>query len=787
MSATTFISSMGKADCQTFATNVISDTITSVNSEQDLLNAIETGSDCASEGQEAVTDTQAALKIAEDNLANAGGDLASALNAKVTACSAAVNFGVPIHILDSGSCYDYTSHPSIVTARSVCASAKEAHASANQAAAIAQTRADDAQTAITDAEEQAAQLQQECHCRVRYQQTESWVAAQGATSAHETEWKKAHEVLCALDETSDSCAVPSHPKVTKPQVADGVDEEDCTGTTYGGLAVQLMEDGRNTARLTSSLQTQFAALQSQSEGDKTDQVHSMLNMISTTIQKAIEDSAALDQQVINQYSEKVNSLDRHTDEKAKPLRHRVKTLKQDIQEHTEAGQKLHKLAASYSGNIVTYGQHVTQKVDTCCKAKAIQVSDVVYTPPSVECDPAVHTGEQCVANAEAELRNKLSSILTKQVELKAAVSSCASLKSSVRQEGFDLQQNKAECMFARGKVQGLVESISAHQDLIETQWKALKSDYLIKRKAEMASYVKFKAVIQPKEAPRQQQWETVKQIECLIKRFQTLGSFADLENECSSATSVDDSQVEVTYPTVTAKLALKLDQFQALTETTSVEGACDKTETADESDRQCVVPLERPVPTCENHILAVSRSPTAAPTLEIEDLGCYETTNAVALGWVNQGRASTLEEARRVCAGFNYLSLECPKLGTSSVWCIDNMESLEAARKIDDGECQGRPTDQAIHGGSNGQCDGKYTISMNNFELEDGAFAGGWDRGEVFKVVSSKPLERKKTAPTPVETNEFVDEGDTQTQVKMHFDSILIGTNLNTATLCHIV
>ena len=230
MSSTEFISTMisskdgDAAECQAFATNVISDIGTSVDAEQDLLDAIDTGSGCASEGQEAVTKAQAALTTAQDNLAKSTADLASALNAKVTTCTAPVVLGVSIRALGFGTCYDYSSDPSVVTARSVCASFKVVLASADKTATTAQTKADDAQTAITDAEAEAARLQKECHCRVSSQQTEGlrWAGAQRATSTHEVEWKKAHEVLCALHKSSTSCVVATLSTLTQPTVADGV-------------------------------------------------------------------------------------------------------------------------------------------------------------------------------------------------------------------------------------------------------------------------------------------------------------------------------------------------------------------------------------------------------------------------------------------------------------------------------------------------------------------------------------------------------------------------------------
>ena len=67
----------------------------------------------------------------------------------------------------------------------------------------------------------------ECHCRVQNERAVAWTAAGTATTSHVADWKQAHKVLCALDQTS-TCTVPSCPAVTQPAAANGVDAEDCS-------------------------------------------------------------------------------------------------------------------------------------------------------------------------------------------------------------------------------------------------------------------------------------------------------------------------------------------------------------------------------------------------------------------------------------------------------------------------------------------------------------------------------------------------------------------------------
>merc|ERR1711957_708768 len=47
-----------------------------------------------------------------------------------------------------------------------------------------------------------------------------------ATASHVADWKQAHEVLCALDQTT-TCTVPTCPAVTQPTLANGVAAENC--------------------------------------------------------------------------------------------------------------------------------------------------------------------------------------------------------------------------------------------------------------------------------------------------------------------------------------------------------------------------------------------------------------------------------------------------------------------------------------------------------------------------------------------------------------------------------
>jgi hypothetical protein len=75
-----------------------------------------------------------------------------------------------------------------------------------------------------------------CHCRVQNERANAWTAAGTATASHAAEWKQAHEILCALDQTS-TCTVPSCPDVTQPASASGVNAEGCS--KYGQHCLRI--------------------------------------------------------------------------------------------------------------------------------------------------------------------------------------------------------------------------------------------------------------------------------------------------------------------------------------------------------------------------------------------------------------------------------------------------------------------------------------------------------------------------------------------------------------------
>jgi len=216
-----------ETQCRTFATDTISSINSGVTSEQGVLAAIDTGSGCAQEGQSGVA-------TATTNKANADADVVTKTQAvtdatatQATACNAPVTMVVNLPTLTANTCYGYTQEADFLSVQGACDAANTALSQANSALGVAQTAATDAQTALDAAVAEAARLMSECHCRVQQEQAAAWTAAGTATASHVADWKQAHEVLCALDQTT-TCTVPTCPAVTQPALAAGVTDEDCS-------------------------------------------------------------------------------------------------------------------------------------------------------------------------------------------------------------------------------------------------------------------------------------------------------------------------------------------------------------------------------------------------------------------------------------------------------------------------------------------------------------------------------------------------------------------------------
>merc|ERR1712166_461992 len=237
MSPTAFISAMSssggsKEDCRTFADETTKAIKATVTSTQDVLNTIDTGSGCAALGQDLVQAEETKVAAAKTAAQNAETDVASKTTAKDDAASATFEVTFDLTSTEQPNCLDVTGKSSYTVVKTAVTAAEAAHAAA-----------------VTN----AAGLEEECLCRVHKEQTDAWAAASTATASHAADWKQAHELVCALDQTT-TCQYDACPTVSKPTVANGVanaDSAHCNRGTTGdgscrsGIAYPMVYQGAN--------------------------------------------------------------------------------------------------------------------------------------------------------------------------------------------------------------------------------------------------------------------------------------------------------------------------------------------------------------------------------------------------------------------------------------------------------------------------------------------------------------------------------------------------------------
>ena len=241
LTPTAFIAAMTKsgnsqADCRTFAETSQTDITNTVASLQSILNAVDTGAGCANEGQAAVTAATTALTNANAAVVTAQAAVVTAQAAQTTACTAVVTLrALPLDALEAeltGGCaaaeafITGVASTGYTTVKAACTQATTALAAAQATVVTNQATVVTAQATLDTAVTTAARLMDACLCRVKSEQATAWENAGTSSAANAVEWKKSHEIICALDQTT-SCTVPTCPTVTQPQVAAGVADATC--------------------------------------------------------------------------------------------------------------------------------------------------------------------------------------------------------------------------------------------------------------------------------------------------------------------------------------------------------------------------------------------------------------------------------------------------------------------------------------------------------------------------------------------------------------------------------
>jgi len=203
----------GKDDnaCRELA-KATSDTVTAdVATQQKTLDAMPTGSECADEGQDLITDAKEALRETEETKTAKTKALALVNSKKI-------DFGeFQYDQLAEGKCGSFFN-------QKVWKDAKAAVATATQELASAAAAVTPAKKAVETAEAAAANLVTECQCKAKtlIDKTLETMNA-GAQSANTKAWNEGAHMLCFLDgKSEDSCSVPALPVVKPVKLSDQV-------------------------------------------------------------------------------------------------------------------------------------------------------------------------------------------------------------------------------------------------------------------------------------------------------------------------------------------------------------------------------------------------------------------------------------------------------------------------------------------------------------------------------------------------------------------------------------
>ena len=119
---------------------------------------------------------------------------------------------------------------------------------------------------------------------------------------------------------------------------------------------------------------------------------------------------------------------------------------------------------------------------------------------------------------------------------------------------------------------------------------------------------------------------------------------------------------------------------------------------------------------------APAPAPAPAPTGP-EMLKCISTHRRDEMGWENKGVVKTEAEARNLCAGKKYMSLECPTADGFHVFCVDD---ISLAETLLDKECKGDVAGTSLYGGTNAHCVGPYKWGD--------VHGGGASRGALYEI-----------------------------------------------------
>merc|ERR1711939_273291 len=207
--------------CSSLAGSTIKEVEDHVNQLQEVVDGLDDGSTCSSEGQDAVDDATNAKSLADQAVKDTADALAEA-------DCAPVDFGSRAYdSLVEGECAWAYSSDAYIGAKAAVNAAMSAHNDAVGAAAAATT-------ALEEATTEQIRLVHQCRCKAKHAYNTAWANAEEGAAEREATYTKAKHMECVLAGTSAADCTFTVPTVTPRELP-----ADVTSVTECGMSPVL--------------------------------------------------------------------------------------------------------------------------------------------------------------------------------------------------------------------------------------------------------------------------------------------------------------------------------------------------------------------------------------------------------------------------------------------------------------------------------------------------------------------------------------------------------------------
>jgi hypothetical protein len=365
--------------------------------------------------------------------------------------------------------------------------------------------------------------------------------------------------------------------------------------------------------LTSSvqgLQKQFHELQVQLKGKSGMQItpgvkktiDTMVGMITGEIQPAIKQAAVADQGLVDAKMQAVHDLNEVSASTKQLLVGRANDLRAEISSHNKLAKEWKAQADAYVAQIAKYEKTVAEKTKTCCLKQDAGVPDIEYTPAYFVCDYTKFSGDQCIADADKELKHHVAKkLLAASDEYQGLKAKCTQLTADVKSNRADLDAKNGKCDSTASNCRAKASIVASDKPELEKDWANAKSEYERDWGKRKGDYQKTEQLVKSNEADRAQEWDSTQTIKCMLKNYQAGGKF-DSASQKKCEQGISHAHLAMKYPKLPAALKWDIGKFDALIDTTGYRTHCDREENADEdADKRCVLTPQKPKPECKNH------------------------------------------------------------------------------------------------------------------------------------------------------------------------------------------